>query len=395
MDLIAGFKGINNRVDPTALGMEWQLGADNALCDNARYLVQRPGYAEFATGVADAFGTRDGRLFVVSSTGVLYEVAADGSSRARTTGFSGAPFQWAELGPAIFAMSETTAWCIYPDRVVPWGVPMANIPTLSATSGDLEPGTYLVACALFAQDNRMGGSLGVASIELAAGQGLVVTTPEVAGYDTVAYVSPPDGDILYRALTLSGGSGTLTLPPVEGPELRIFDLYPPPQGSMIAAHGNRMCVAVWEPEYDRSVIYWSKPDQPHLFDVEADLQLVAGRITLLAQAGGALVIGTDRLIAAYGPPLQQIAEYGALQDTVDWDKDGRLVFGTDRGTCRFPPFENLTEAALTPDTRSYSTGAILHHQGTSYHLTVMRGGIRQRSPLAPYPPLAVVIDTGA
>lgn len=54
---------------------------------------------------------------------------------------------------------------------------------------------------------------------------------------------------------------------------------------MIAAHGNRMCVAVWEPEYDRSVIYWSKPDQPHLFDVEADLQLVAGRITLLACAG--------------------------------------------------------------------------------------------------------------
>ncbi len=136
MDLIAGFKGINNRVDPTALGMEWQLGADNALCDNAKYLVQRPGYAEFATSVADAFGTRDGRLFVVSSTGVLYEVAADGASRARTTGFSGAPFQWAELGSAIFAMSETTAWCIYPDRVVPWGVPMADIPTLSATAGD-------------------------------------------------------------------------------------------------------------------------------------------------------------------------------------------------------------------------------------------------------------------
>lgn len=395
MDLISGFKGLNNRLDPTSLGMEWQIEADNALCDHARYLVQRPGYAEFATGVADAFGMRDGRLFLVSLAGVLSEVAVDGSSRARATGFSGAPFQWAEQGPALFAMSETTAWCIYPDRVVPWGVPTAEAPTLSATAGDLEPGRYLVACALFAPDNRMGGSAGVAAIELTAGQGLVVTSPEVAGYSTVAYVSPPDGDIVYQAMTLSGGSGTLTITPVEGPDLRTFDLYPPPQGSMIAAHGNRMCVAVWEPEYDRSVIYWSKPDQPHLFDVEADLQLVAGRITLLAQAGGALVIGTDRLIAAYGPPLQQIAEYGALPDTVDWDKDGRLVFGTDRGTCRFPPFENLTEAALTPDTRSYSTGAILHHQGTSYHLTVMRGAIRQRSPLAPYIPPTVVIDTGA
>ncbi|MBK8184707.1 MAG: hypothetical protein IPK63_18270 [Candidatus Competibacteraceae bacterium] len=192
--------------------MEWQIGADNALCDNARYLVQRPGYAEFATGVADAFGTRDGRLFSVSSTGVLYEVAVDGASRARATGFSGAPFQWAELGPAIFAMSETAKWCIYPDRVVPWGVPTADIPTLSATAGDLEPGTYLVACALFAQDGRMGGTLGVATIELAAGQGLVVTSPEVAGYDTVAYVSPPDGDIVYQAMTLSGGLERSPLP---------------------------------------------------------------------------------------------------------------------------------------------------------------------------------------
>lgn len=394
MDLISGFKGLNNRLDPTSLGMEWQIEADNVLCDNAKYLVLRPGYAEFATGVADAFGTRDGRLFVVSSADVLSEVAVDGSSRARATGFSGAPFQWAEQGPALFAMSETAAWCIYPDRVVPWGVPTAEAPRLSATAGDLEPGEYLVACALFAQDGRMGGSLGVASIALTAGQGLVITSPEVAGYSTVAYVSPPDGDIVYQAMTLSGGSGTLTLPPVEGPDLRTFDLYPPPQGSLIAAHGNRMCVAVWEPEHDRSVIYWSKPDRPHLFDIEADLQLVAGRITLLAQAGGALVIGTDRRIAAYGPPMQQLAEYGALPDTVDWDRDGRLVFGTDRGPCRFPPFENLTEAALAPDTRSYSTGAILHHQGSSYHLTVMRGAIRQRSPLAPYTPLAVVIDTG-
>ena len=140
MYLIAGFKGINNRTDPTALGMEWQLVANNALCDNARYLVKRPGYAEFATSVADAFGTRDGRLFVVSSTGVLSEIDVDGASRTRATGVSGPPFKWAELGPALFAMSERTSGCIYRDRVPGSGFPMADTPTVATPAGHLGTG---------------------------------------------------------------------------------------------------------------------------------------------------------------------------------------------------------------------------------------------------------------
>ena len=32
---IAGFKGINNRIDPTRLGWESQLEAVNVLCDDA------------------------------------------------------------------------------------------------------------------------------------------------------------------------------------------------------------------------------------------------------------------------------------------------------------------------------------------------------------------------
>lgn len=390
---ITGFKGLNNRVDPTRLGLEWQLEASNVLCDNASYLVRRPGYAEFATDVADLHGTDDGRLFLVSTTGVLSEVTADGVSRERATGFTGAPFQWAELGYAVFALSETTAWCIYPNRIVAWGIPTLDAPTLTLDTGTLGAGTYLVACILVAPDGRQGGCSGVSSIEVAEGQGIFVDAPEVAGYTTVTYLSTADGTILYQ-ITNSDGPLTIQSLPVEGPILEYLYSYPPPLNGLVSAHRNRLCIAVWEPEHDRTVLYWSKPDAPHLFELETDYQMVAGKPVLLTQAGGALLIGTDRTLTAYtdGQPPQRLADYGALPDTATRLDSGQVAFWTDRGLCRFPPFENVTQAALIPDNRSHSTGAVLNHAGSSYFVTAMRGDIRQRSPLAPYEPLPIIAN---
>jgi hypothetical protein len=39
---VDAFKGLNNRIDPTRIGLEWQLQADNVLCDDANYLTRRP-----------------------------------------------------------------------------------------------------------------------------------------------------------------------------------------------------------------------------------------------------------------------------------------------------------------------------------------------------------------
>lgn len=393
---VSGFKGLNNRLDPTALGLEWQLEASNALCDDASYLVQRPGSATYLSNVADIHGTDDGRLFVVDTSDTLFEVASDGTTRTRATGFSGAPFQWAELGYALFALSEATAWCIYPDRVVAWGVPTQEAPVVSLTVGALNVGTYLVACILRAPDGRMGGCSGVAKVTISLGQGITITTPEVVGYQTLAYLSPPDGDLLYYAGVLSAGALTLTTNPVEGPRLDALLHYPPPLNGLVSAHGNRLCVAVWESEHDRGVLYWSKPDAPHLFELETDYQLVAGKPLLLTSVGGTLLVGTDRVIQAYpvGAPRQQLADYGALPDTAQRLDSGQVLFWTDRGLCRFPPFENLTEAVLIPDNRSLTTGALLQHAGSTYYVTAQRGAIRGRAPLAPYTPLAVSVKTG-
>ena len=390
---VRGFKGLNNRLDPTALGPEWQVQADNALCDAASYLVRRPGYAAFLSGVVDVFATRDERLFAVTQAGALYEVYSDGSYRQRATGFVGGPFGWAELGYAAFALSETAGWCIYPDRVVAWGISALPAPSVGVTAGTFEAGTYQIAAVLVAPDGRIGGSVGVATLALDGTQGIVAHSPPVAGYSTRLYLSRPDGADLYQAATLPGdGLTALSAPVAEGPHLETLHVYPPPLGGVISSHNNMMCVGLWEPQYDRSVLYWSKPDAPHWFDLEADYQLVAGRITLLADVAGGLLVGSDRALyfQQSGAPAQMLAGFGALPDTVRHLDTGQVAFWTDRGLATYPPLALPSDAALVPDNRTLASGAVLDHAGSSYFVCAQRGE-RRIEPIKPYNPLAVVV----
>lgn len=393
--LITGFKGLNNKLDPTAAGSQWLLQAENVLCDNGNYLTRRPGYASFFVNVTDMFGTLDERLFVVTSTNTLYEVYSDGSYRQRATGFVGGPFQWAELGYAVFAMSETAAWCIYPDRVVAWGISTLPSPTVGVSYGTFAAGTYLIAAILVAPDGRLGGSVGVASLELNGSQGIVAHSPPVAGYSTYLYLSTPDGTELYQAATLPGdGLITISAPVAEGPRLETLHCYPPPKGSCISRHGNRMVVAVWEPEYDRTVLYWSKPDAPHWFELDKDYAILAGRPAVLAPVLNDLFVGTDKALHSVdaGGNILGLAGFGAIPNTLVHLDDERITLWTDKGLITFPPLTLVTDAALSPDNRTLATMGVFDYKGSRYVATAMRGNVRQKAQKSPFTSLSVVVN---
>ena len=389
---IAGFRGLNNRIDPEALGLQWQLRADNTLLDDAQHHVLRPGYGLFLSDVADLFGTRDERLFVVTTAGSLYEVQASGAWRLRAIGFTGAPFQWAELGSAIFAQSETTAWVIYPRYVAAWGVPSSSEPSVSVIAGNFPAGSYAVACILQAPDGRLGGCSGITRITLSGNQGITVTAPAVYGYTTRLYLSVPDGADLYTAGTLTSGAISLPVLPPLGARLLTQNLYPPPQGSVISAFGNRMVVGAWEPNNDRSVLYYSQAESPHLFDLYGDHQLIPGRITLLAAVAFGLVIATDRAIwIDNGQTRQRVADYGATANH-DYDPSGNLWFWSQRGACRVNAadlsFTNLTDAALALPAALSAQSAILSYQGSRYLIACQKSAMDATIPLA-YVPLSL------
>jgi len=118
---IAGFKGINNRIEPPRLGLDTLLVAGNSLCDNAGVLRRRPGTVVVAGEYVDLHATRGGRLLALDTANQLVEINPSGEATVWHTGITGAPFQWAELGYALFLQSAYGQWAIYPHQAMAWG----------------------------------------------------------------------------------------------------------------------------------------------------------------------------------------------------------------------------------------------------------------------------------
>ena len=317
--LVDGFKGLNNRVQPTRLGLEWQLQADNVLCDDAGYLVRRPGIESFkASGYLDVHGTRDGRLLAIDTSNNLVELNESGESTTLHTGITGGPFVWCELGYALFLMSATAKWAIYPDRKITWGSLCPSLPTY--TGADL-------------------------------------TANSTASMDLL-------GD------------------PIS---------YPPPTGDVLGTRRSQVAIGVWEPEKDRSIVYFSRPDYPHEFRLLTDFQLFAGRITLLAEVSQGLVIGTDRaiFIDPIDAPLQRVADYGVPHGGRIYDDRNVVFFWSDRGLCRALPFENMTDKQLVVTGRENTAEALLPYQGSAYAVVSQSGATTLKQVSRAYEPMTI------
>lgn len=291
---VNSFKGINNRLDPTALGLEWQVHADNVLCDNAGYLQRRPGLEPFATGLKDCFATQAGRLFGIDASDWLVSIESDGRSLPLFGGITGAPFRWAELGTALFlqSISSDDRWAIYPNRVIPWGS-----------------------------------------------------------------LCPPS--------------------PVEEYPLVDPIAYPPPKARFIAACRNRLVLAVWEPERDRSVLFFSRPDYPHEFRLEKDYILIPGAVHLLASVQNGVVVGTDRAIYLDTPEgtLQQVADFGVPVHDNTAQFNNQCWFFSYRGFCKAAPFELVTDTVLVPECRQSVSVGVLPYKGGVYTVAMQKGAV--------------------
>ncbi len=303
---IAGFKGVNNRIDPTRLGWESQLEAVNVLCDDAGYLTRRPGLTSLATGYVDAYGTRNGRLLLITTGDDLVERFEDGRPSVKAHGVAGAPFVWCELGYALFLMSPTAQWAVYPDRVIPWGSLCPPPPTVPYPIGD----------------------------------------------------------------------------PIS---------YPPPKGQVLCSRRSQMVVGVWEPERDRSVLYFSRPDSPHEFRLDRDWIIIPGQVTLLVSLAQGLVIGTDRAIYTdpIDSPIQRVADYGVPLNAAALDDRNTVYFWSERGLCKAFPFENMTDSRLAVTVRHTVTAGIFPFQGSTYAVVSQTGDPTPRQLTRPFVPPSI------
>lgn len=364
---IRQFNGLNNTSDPLRLGLGWLATADNVNITDTGAIVKREGYSPAKNGsFTGAFSTSDYQRLYLVDGGVLktYDVAA------LAAGFGTAPMSWTELNEQVFYSNGIDAGIILPDNTVlewRWDVPVP--PTVFATSGSLPAGLYRVICTDTLPDGRETGPSDPVDIELTEGQAL-----QIQGSGNV-YIAPANSTVFQHA-----GQCPLLwnqTPDALGRDLTLDGLDPLPLGvGVIQAWRGRIYASMFMPTENQSVVWFSEPFGPHLFNLASNFFMVPGQVHMLAPHTEALVVGTDARIYAYNvESLTELASYGVVPGQ-HWDSDdGRIIFWTTRGVCAALPFSNLTERTVSVAPGIKAGGAIVRQGGQKrYLVSIQQGG---------------------
>lgn len=181
-----------------------------------------------------------------------------------------------------------------------------------------------------------------------------------------------DGEVLpWRDMPRSYGAG---FKGDDGNDLGVLYDALPLDTSVIQHWGGRMFAAQYMPQDNQTIVWTSEPLGFHLFNYDSGFFLVPGKVTMLAPHEGALIVGTDARVYAYGEKMTVLADYGVIPGK-SWDMDeGRVLMWTQRGLCSAIPFQNLTErqVSVAPGTRV--AGCVIRADGQKRFLSVIQSG---------------------
>jgi len=365
---IKAFNGINNTTDPVRLGLGWLATADNVNITDTGAIVKREGYSRVKTGsFTGAFSTSDHQRLYLVDGGCI--TTFDGA--VLVNGISStAPMYWTELNEQVFYSNGTDAGIILPDNSVlewRWSVPVP--PAVYGASGSLPAGLYRVICTHTLGDGRETGPSDPVEVNLPENQAL-----QINGAGNI-YIAPANSTVFQYA-----GQAPLLWnqsPDALGSDLSLDGFDPlPPDVSVIQAWRGRIYAAMYMPAENQSVVWFSEPFGPHLFNLSSSFFLVPGQVHMLAPHKDALIVGTNARIYAYNiESLTELAPYGVVPGHHWGADDNRTVFWTTRGACSALPFSNLTEKTVSVAPGFHAAGAVLRTGGQKrYVVALHRGG---------------------
>lgn len=386
---LSQFLGLNNTADPLigTTGADgkprtwhWQSKAENVNFTDAGRCTRRDGYAPFVegSGITASFSTFDfERLYIVAGE-TLMRVNQDGTTVPLRGGLSGAA-RWAEINDAVYLSCGNQKLEVRKDdEVMEWGVPTPQGGQVEVVSGELPPGQYQACFTFIDEAGREGGASASIAVTLDAEGGLSVSSiPHIAGHYTLLYIAERSPIFRLAAVLPVVTDAYVHSAGVLGRELVTQFLDPPPANALdIAAFRGQLYAAEYIPEADVTAVWASEPMGFHLFSLNSSFLQVPGQVTQMAGADDVLLIVTRTRTYLYdGEGLRQVAEYGGPPGQhVDMDTQRRLCFWTDRGLCRAPPFENLTESRVSVAPGNAASGGIIQQHGYSRYVVALQIG---------------------
>lgn len=211
-------------------------------------------------------------------------------------------------------------------------------PSVSAQGGGgLPAGLYQVAVT---RTNAEGEeSAPTWPVQVQAGENGKIVVEGLPGELVNIYVSPPNGDVLFLAVTTSATGYTFWSIPTQGPQLQTLGLRAIPAGHIVRTFRSRLLVAAG------AVIYVSEPFSP-LYDPMRGYVPLPSRVTMVAPAQAGVYVATAHKtywLSGENPDDAQLVEmlpYGAPEGTatgientndVAWFSTRGLVIGTQDG----------------------------------------------------------------
>lgn len=296
------FGGIRNRLAPERLALSTkQIGgidqrtdlveAVNVDIDDSGRVSRRVGQTMKVAGAAHSLWAEDDLCLFVQG-GALKRLHSDYTTETLRTGMSDT-VHYVKVNDRVYWTDGAQTGMVALGVAQNWGMPIEyNQPNAVVGAGVMRAGTYLYAMTKIGPDGQESGTGMAVRVDLPVDSGLTFSWPTDIDADSVAiYLSEPNSEVLYRALTEHAANGTavfaggaLALP------LNTQWLDSPPTGQCLTYHRGRIYIATGAFLYATDAVGYNYVDLRDYLAIDNTM------IRFIAGVTHGLYVGTEKAV---------------------------------------------------------------------------------------------------
>ncbi len=347
------FLGENNRLPDFRLSGEsgaFVRSAINVDLTDASTFKRRQGVERKVSGTDCHSFWSNGSVAYFIDYDTLYSLSSLLSKTAVLPGIApGQQMSYCEQDGVIRCSNGSNLWTLSGSTAAIAGI---NAPTLQpvlsvATGGSLPAGIYQATISFISPVGEESGALRPVTIAVPEGSALTISgIQQSAGYQTCVYLTPPNGDALFRLTKTSAASVSVSVAPrTDGVRCRTLLLARIPPGQIVRYSDARLLVA------NGSTLFYSELYAPHLYNPAKNYIPFAADITMVEPVEGGVYVSADKTywlagdisqapLAVATPNRAVIGTSGLVESTnsVFWMSERGMTVGAPGGQV-----ENLQE----------------------------------------------------
>lgn len=367
---LSRFKGINNIYTNIDGGLKWLVSAKNININNNGSISRRNGYSKIvdSNNIKFIFGDeKSTRLYYIENN-KIYNLE---KNLEIFNGLVGDKYSYSEYNDNIYLSDGIDLYIINTiDEVykINFNKPNQVILSKNSSNSKLFSGSYKIVITHVIDIGNIKIETGASDpveIYIEDGDNILISNIEqIQGQSTNIYIAPSNSTVyqFYKETILTNTNFNSDINILKK-ELNTFNLDTINLDvDKIDFNNNKLYTNYYNIDQDISVVNWSIPFSPHLFNLEKDFLQIKGKLTLLKSIKNNdnqfILLATENNIYIYEEPndvnssgkLTKLADYGVVNGTAVSINpyDSKYYFWTTNGLCNVLPFTNLSEDYVVP-----------------------------------------------